>query len=52
VWAERNGPVGKVVIEVGSALNGHRRKFVALLRDPAVGRIVVEHRRPVLPVWI
>ena len=26
--------VGKVVTEVGSALNGHRRKFLALLRDP------------------
>ena len=32
------------VTEVGSALNGHRRKFLALLRDPSVGRIVVEHR--------
>lgn len=37
-------PVDKVVVEVGSALNGHRRKFLALLRDPTVGRIVVEHR--------
>jgi predicted site-specific integrase-resolvase len=37
-------PVGKVVTEVGSALNGYRRKFLALLRDPAVTRIVVEHR--------
>jgi len=36
--------VGKVVTEVGSALNGHRRKFLALLRDPTVSRIVVEHR--------
>ena len=36
--------VDKVVTEVGSALNGHRRKFLALLRDPSVGRIVVEHR--------
>jgi predicted site-specific integrase-resolvase len=34
----------KVVSEVGSALNGHGRKFLALLRDPSVGRIVVEHR--------
>jgi predicted site-specific integrase-resolvase len=32
------------VTEVGSALNGHRRKFLALLRDPSVGRIVVERR--------
>ena len=37
-------PVDKVVMEVGSALNGHRRKFLALLRDPSVHRIVVEHR--------
>ena len=37
-------PVDKVVTEVGSALNGHRRKFLALLRDPSVTRIVVEHR--------
>lgn len=37
-------PVDKVVTEVGSVLNGHVRKFLALLRDPAVTRIVVEHR--------
>jgi predicted site-specific integrase-resolvase len=37
-------PVDKVVTEVGSALNGHGRKFLALLRDPSVQRIVVEHR--------
>jgi predicted site-specific integrase-resolvase len=37
-------PVDKVVVEVGSALNGHRRKFLALLGDPSVHRIVVEHR--------
>jgi predicted site-specific integrase-resolvase len=37
-------PVGKVVTEIGSALNGHRRKFLALLRDPAVATVVVEHR--------
>lgn len=36
--------VDKVVTEVGSALNGRRRKFLALLRDPSVKRIVVEHR--------
>jgi predicted site-specific integrase-resolvase len=43
-------PVDKVVVEVGSALNGHRRKFLALLRDPSVHRIVVERRGPVLPI--
>jgi predicted site-specific integrase-resolvase len=37
-------PVDQVVVEVGSALNGHRRKFLALLCDPSVHRIVVEHR--------
>jgi predicted site-specific integrase-resolvase len=37
-------PVDRVVTGVGSALNGHRRKFLALLRDPFLGRIVVEHR--------
>lgn len=37
-------PVDKVVADVGSALNGHRRKFLALLRDPSVHRIVVKHR--------
>jgi predicted site-specific integrase-resolvase len=37
-------PVDKVVTEVGSVLNGHRGKFLALLRDLSVGRIAVEHR--------
>jgi predicted site-specific integrase-resolvase len=36
--------VDKVVTEVGSAVNGHRGKFVALLRDLSVHRVVVEHR--------
>src|SRR5258705_9867044 len=36
--------VDMVVTEFGSALIGHRRKLLALLRDPSVGRIVVEHR--------
>jgi len=44
-WATtRQIPVDNVVTEVGSALNGHRRKFLAVLGDPAVTRIVVEHR--------
>jgi predicted site-specific integrase-resolvase len=37
-------PVDKVVVEVSSALNGHRRKFCALLGFPSVQRMVVEHR--------
>jgi predicted site-specific integrase-resolvase len=44
-WAAGEGlAVGRVVTEVGSALDGKRRKFLALLRDPAVTVIVVEHR--------
>jgi predicted site-specific integrase-resolvase len=44
-WATgQHLPVDRVVTEVGSALNGHRRKFLALLRDPKVSTIVVEHR--------
>ena len=36
--------VGRVVGEVGSGMNGHRRKLTKLLSDPAVTVIVVEHR--------
>lgn len=44
-WAVAEGlAVGRVVTEVGSALNGKRRKFLALLRDESAGTIVVEHR--------
>ena len=34
----------EVVTEVGSGLNGKRRKLLRVLKDPQVGRIVVEHR--------
>jgi predicted site-specific integrase-resolvase len=44
-WATGQGiAVDRVVTETGSALNGHRRKFLALLRDPSVAVIAVEHR--------
>lgn len=44
-WTAAGGlAVGRVVTEVGSALNGKRRKFLALLRDETVSVIVVEHR--------
>ncbi len=36
--------MGRVVTEVGSALNGKRRKFLALLRDNSATTIGVEHR--------
>ncbi len=44
-WAAAQGlAVGRVVTEVGSALDGGRDKFLALLRDASVAVIVVEHR--------
>lgn len=36
--------VVKSVTEVGSGLNGHRAKLMALLRDATISGIVVEHR--------
>src|SRR5664280_2775261 len=36
--------VDRVVTAVGSALNGQRRKLLALVADPEVTTIVVEHR--------
>jgi predicted site-specific integrase-resolvase len=45
MWATgQHLAVSRVVTEVGSALNGHRKRFLGLLRDPAVTTIVVEHR--------
>jgi predicted site-specific integrase-resolvase len=45
VWATAQGhSIDRVVTEVGSGLNGKRRKFLALLADPSVLTIVVEHR--------
>jgi putative resolvase len=38
-WAEV-----RVVTEIGSGLNGKRKKLLRILRDPRVVRIVVEHR--------
>ena len=44
-WATGEGlSVGRVVTEVGSALNGKRPRFLALLRDESVTTIVVEPR--------
>ena len=36
--------VADAVVEVGSGLNGKRRKLLRLLRDRNIGAIVVEHR--------
>lgn len=44
-WATSNGySVDQAVTEVGSALNGKRRKCLKLLSDPTVSTIIVEHR--------
>ena len=44
-WATGEGlSVSRVVTEVGSAVDGERREFLALLRDESVATIVVEHR--------
>src|SRR5258707_13880848 len=40
----QNLAVSRVVTGVGSALNGRRKKFLGLLRDPSVTTIVGEHR--------
>jgi len=37
-------PVAEVVTEVGSGLNGRRRKLHRLLSDPQAAVIVIEHR--------
>ena len=33
-----------MMAEIGSGLNGHRRKLISALRDPDVHAVVVEHR--------
>ena len=36
--------VTKEVSEIGSSLNGHRKKIHTLLKDPSISMILVEHR--------
>lgn len=44
-WGTEHGyEIGQVVTEVGSALNGKRRKFLALLEDSSATVVLVEHR--------
>ena len=44
-WATSHGhSIDRVVTEIGSGLDGKRRKSLALLADPQVTTIVVEHR--------
>jgi predicted site-specific integrase-resolvase len=45
VWVTgQKRAVNQVVTEVGLTLDGHRQKFLGLLRDLAVSTVVVEHR--------
>jgi predicted site-specific integrase-resolvase len=37
-------PVTKAVREIGSGLNGRRKKLMSLLKDAKTGTIIVEHR--------
>ena len=44
-WCNAQGwGVSKVVKECGSGINDQRPKFLALLADPKIGQIVVEHK--------
>lgn len=36
--------VSKVIKEIGSGVNDNRPTFLALLADPSIGRIVIEHK--------
>ena len=40
----RGYQVSKVVKEIGSGVNDNRPKFLALLADPSIRRIVIEHK--------
>ena len=42
--AAKGWVVTKEVRDVGSGLNGHRKRLINLLSDPDIGTIVVEHR--------
>jgi putative resolvase len=42
--AGRGLRVVAVVKEIGSGLNGHRRRLMRLLKSPAISTLVVEHR--------
>ncbi|MBU4357773.1 MAG: IS607 family transposase [Actinobacteria bacterium] len=42
--AAKGWTIASVAEEVGSGLNGRRKKLLELLKDPSVGEILVEHR--------
>lgn len=44
-WATAHGhSIDRIVTEVGSGLNGKRRRFLSLLADSKVTTIIIEHR--------
>lgn len=44
-YAAKNGlKITEEVLEIGSGLNGRRKKLLKLLSDPKIGIIIVEHR--------
>src|SRR5258708_5461833 len=42
--AAKGYQIGRIVKEIGSGVNDNRRKFLALLADPKITTIVVEHK--------
>ncbi len=48
--AARGYQVSKVVKEIGSGVNDNRPKFLALLADAAITKIVVEHKGLILKI--
>ena len=42
--AKQDKHVVAVVSEVGSGMNGHRKRLLTLLKDPLVSEVIVEHR--------
>jgi putative resolvase len=42
--SSRGWTISKEVVEIGSGLNGHRKKLLSLLSDKSVRTIVVEHK--------
>ena len=50
-WATQQGyRPDEVVKEIGSGLNGNRRRLRRLVADHTVGTVVVEHRERHVPV--
>src|SRR6266700_3710810 len=49
--AARGYQVSKVVKEIGSGVNDNRPKFLALLADAAITKIVVEHKEALARFW-